>query len=575
MKKLIVLFAIIVMAVALNAQLFVSTSPNTPSQTIIDAGSTGVDFWHVTMRADQNTHLNNITVNHVFPNITPDNVLTNIRVFIGNTQYGSTAQGFDQWNQAYINNINIVIPANDSIEVRFVADIEPIYGNLVSVSALQITQNQNISATDDFGNSVLPYGEFPITGNYMQINNLSEIQFYIDSADTLFVLPGEQWYAQYGIRSHDNTPIIAVEAWLYWMNLSISPQYFVYWWNDDYFNIGETYYEQNGYRSCHYQWIANSGEGTPWWWLFSMEDINTYPPGNQSSYSFHLTVGTNDLQTHYLYQQKEIVTVDRIRGNVNDDGISDSTDVDLIMPYTHSTYNMTHRYTESGLNYGGAIVMFPIPGDIISKALINIHAHNPADSILVGLGIGQLMSETAYNSPVLQTRENTQQIIGNTLSIYTTGNIVDVNTKLENGEPWRYTGFVENGCITIPIPDSSLEYRVDTRYWQNAGIITGIDDPITPPAEIYPILQQNFPNPFNPETKISYSLPKSGSVEINIYNVKGQLIKTLENSQKATGDHNVNWNGTDTNGKPVPAGMYFYKMTAGKFSSTKKMVLLK
>ncbi len=85
----------------------------------------------------------------------------------------------------------------------------------------------------------------------------------------------------------------------------------------------------------------------------------------------------------------------------------------------------------------------------------------------------------------------------------------------------------------------------------------------------------NYPNPFNPETTISYNVLKSGEVKLDVYNIKGQLVKTLVNSNKKVGIHTVVWNGTDDNSNPVSSGIYFYKMSCDKYNETKKMVLMK
>ncbi len=88
-------------------------------------------------------------------------------------------------------------------------------------------------------------------------------------------------------------------------------------------------------------------------------------------------------------------------------------------------------------------------------------------------------------------------------------------------------------------------------------------------------LKGNYPNPFNPETTIRYSVSDNSPVVLEIYNVKGQLVKTLVNEVKASGNHTAVWNGKDNNGSSVSSGVYFYKMKAGKFSSTRKMILMK
>ncbi|MCK4385238.1 MAG: T9SS type A sorting domain-containing protein, partial [candidate division Zixibacteria bacterium] len=88
-------------------------------------------------------------------------------------------------------------------------------------------------------------------------------------------------------------------------------------------------------------------------------------------------------------------------------------------------------------------------------------------------------------------------------------------------------------------------------------------------------LFQNYPNPFNPQTMIKYDLPKSGHVNITIYNILGQKVKTLVNEHQEAGYNSVNWNGKDGKEKDVASGIYFYKIKTIGFEKTKKMVLLK
>jgi hypothetical protein len=89
------------------------------------------------------------------------------------------------------------------------------------------------------------------------------------------------------------------------------------------------------------------------------------------------------------------------------------------------------------------------------------------------------------------------------------------------------------------------------------------------------MLLSNYPNPFNPETTISYSLKEASPVKIDIYNTKGQLVKNLENGTKAAGDYKIVWDGKDYAGNAVSSGVFYYKMSAGKYSSTRKMIMLK
>jgi flagellar hook capping protein FlgD len=89
------------------------------------------------------------------------------------------------------------------------------------------------------------------------------------------------------------------------------------------------------------------------------------------------------------------------------------------------------------------------------------------------------------------------------------------------------------------------------------------------------VLNANYPNPFNPETNIAFSVHETGNVTLEVYNTRGQLVKTLVNNVTEAGDHYVTWNGTNDAGKTVASGVYFYKMKTANFDSTKKMILMK
>jgi hypothetical protein len=88
-------------------------------------------------------------------------------------------------------------------------------------------------------------------------------------------------------------------------------------------------------------------------------------------------------------------------------------------------------------------------------------------------------------------------------------------------------------------------------------------------------LFQNYPNPFNPETEIKYALPKDCEVQLVIYNVLGQKVKVLVDEHQIAGYKNIHWNGRDDKGKEVASGVYFYKLQAGDFSRSRKMLLLR
>lgn len=88
-------------------------------------------------------------------------------------------------------------------------------------------------------------------------------------------------------------------------------------------------------------------------------------------------------------------------------------------------------------------------------------------------------------------------------------------------------------------------------------------------------LSQNHPNPFNPETRIEFSLPGACRVEIEVFNIMGQMIRNLVNADYPAGVHSATWNGKDSNGRETASGIYLYRIKAGDNVDSKKMVLLK
>ncbi|MFQ5771652.1 MAG: choice-of-anchor B family protein, partial [bacterium] len=116
---------------------------------------------------------------------------------------------------------------------------------------------------------------------------------------------------------------------------------------------------------------------------------------------------------------------------------------------------------------------------------------------------------------------------------------------------------------------------------QEGLFIFGFNDPTTSvdtkspdlPAQF--ALFDNYPNPFNPATTISYKLPKTAPVNLVIYNPLGQPIKTLLNSVQSAGTHLVVWDGQNDSGKQVSSGIYFYRIKTLNFKATKRMLLLK
>jgi len=98
------------------------------------------------------------------------------------------------------------------------------------------------------------------------------------------------------------------------------------------------------------------------------------------------------------------------------------------------------------------------------------------------------------------------------------------------------------------------------------------------PGETQPsafVLQQNYPNPFNPQTQITFELARAAHVKLSIYNLRGQLVKTLLDTPFGRGIFSKIWDGKDAAGRDVASGQYMYELRAGDVRSMKKLMLLR
>ena len=110
----------------------------------------------------------------------------------------------------------------------------------------------------------------------------------------------------------------------------------------------------------------------------------------------------------------------------------------------------------------------------------------------------------------------------------------------------------------------------------STGSWIGYHQDVTRPALAAPspfALDQNSPNPFNPSTTIRFSVPSEGMVNLCVYSVTGQLVRTLVNAEVSSGQHEVAWNGTDMNNRAVASGVYLYRITTAQGVITQRMTL--
>ncbi len=141
----------------------------------------------------------------------------------------------------------------------------------------------------------------------------------------------------------------------------------------------------------------------------------------------------------------------------------------------------------------------------------------------------------------------------------------DGTEVFKSGDQIGFAAFVET-----PADD----WGVDMTSRGQTSVIDGIKDVRTVVADEF-VLENNYPNPFNPTTTINYVVPNTSNITLVVYNTLGQKVKTLVNGKMPKGQHSVQWNATNDRGTLLPSGLYFYTLKSNSTSITKKMLLVK
>lgn len=165
-----------------------------------------------------------------------------------------------------------------------------------------------------------------------------------------------------------------------------------------------------------------------------------------------------------------------------------------------------------------------------------------------------------------------------------TPNLKDLLQEVVNRPNWKSGNAVV--FIFKNIKDNNDSAMFEFRTWEDHGFEESLFVNYAPPSVVLDgdslltrptafLLAQNYPNPFNPTTNIEFMLSRPEQVKIEILNILGQKVRTLVDQHLKAGPKVVPWDGRDDAGKDVSSGIYFYRIHAGKFTDTKKMILMK
>ncbi len=268
------------------------------------------------------------------------------------------------------------------------------------------------------------------------------------------------------------------------------------------------------------------------------------------------------------------------------------------------------------LDYQGTVIQFlsyegtftatngPANGMTSTDVGVSESSSTPAGESLQLSGNGTQYSDFTWNSPAAETKgtPNNNQVLPVELTAFSAsanGNNIELKwktaTEVNNygfeieraidEKIWEKIGFVEghgnsNSPKEYSFTDESIENSGKYFYRLKQIDVDGTFE-YSPIVEVFVgapgkfELAQNYPNPFNPATTISYSIPSDikgdvTNVKLIVYDVLGREVATLVNEKQSPGNFNVTFNATH-----LPSGIYFYKLTAGNFTTIKKMILMK
>ena len=222
---------------------------------------------------------------------------------------------------------------------------------------------------------------------------------------------------------------------------------------------------------------------------------------------------------------------------------NEETEANMSLYFMESPQNLTAEVTDNNVELN-----WEIPAT-------NLNLTQENDNLL-NSNLKQIDRDNRVQTGYKIFRDNEEIVAVNDIDVFTY-----TDEELENGDYEYYVIAVyETGESE---PSDTVDVTVD---YVSAG------NAVVPELTA---LNGNYPNPFNPDTTIRYQVSKAGKIKIVIFNLKGQIVKTLVDAKMKSGYHIVEWNGNDDFGNSVSSGIYFYKMNTDEYSEMKKMILMK
>jgi hypothetical protein len=238
-----------------------------------------------------------------------------------------------------------------------------------------------------------------------------------------------------------------------------------------------------------------------------------------------------------------------------------------------------------GAGFGMQMQFYENASTIYDASVVSLSDGEFVENINFTFSSEDVVFNTQYGNMVMGQVDGEDGVsMENTIITIKNQNGMTVSEGSVNASQMYMISGLEQGQLYLISATNDLYDTIEEVFTSNAMMsvknfqfssnpLTADEDIDQVPARF--VLAQNFPNPFNPVTTIRYELPDQNLVNISVYDMRGNLIKNLLKSTQSPGLKTVRWDATDSHGTMVSAGVYFYKIKAGSFIQTKKMILLK
>ncbi|MCP4724899.1 MAG: T9SS type A sorting domain-containing protein, partial [bacterium] len=236
--------------------------------------------------------------------------------------------------------------------------------------------------------------------------------------------------------------------------------------------------------------------------------------------------------------------------------------------------NVTHDLPDRFIT---GIELYPRNKDIAFVTLSGFsssHLFVTTDAAETWTDIGQGLPDLPTHDVLVDKEDQKNIYVANDLGVYVSTDFGETWNDFNEGLPTAVM------AMDLSMSELNRKIRIATHgngVWQRT-MLPANPDPDTDPDDNVPVeyeLVGNYPNPFNPETKIEIKLEQAVYVELKIYNVSGQEVRSLANRTFEEGLHYIIWDGTNNRGKAVGSGVYIYTMKAGGQYKAKKMTLIR